>query len=225
LRDDTPRQYKQGQFSSKDNINKTCGSCLKLRSLEMFYKNKRYKDGYVNNCKDCHLSKSKKHYKDVYHDVMKERLKTDVLYKLKQNVKSYIHIQLKNKDKIKTKNTNKYLGCDIDFFYGWLLYNNADYNSNEYHMDHVIPLNSFDLSREEDIDIAFNWTNIQVLKKHENLKKSSKIDKISYFNHIIKCHRFILSKTKNYKFLKQNLKYFKTKIFATLPNCGDTLRA
>jgi hypothetical protein len=224
-RDEIQRTYKQGQFSSKDGISKQCCKCLETKSLENFYKNKRYKDGYINNCKDCHSVLWKTYYKEKYASVMSERFKTDIIYKLKQNIKSYLHIQLKNQNKFKESSSTIYLGCSIDFFKDWLFYNNVNYNSKEYHMDHVVPISLFDLNNQEEIDIAFNWTNIQVLPKKENIEKSNKFNMIEYLNHLINVHRFISLKTKNYTFLKQNLNYIKNKKFATLSNCGKSLRA
>lgn len=224
-RDEIPRTYKQGQFSTKDGISKQCSKCLEVKLLEKFYKNKRYKDGYINNCISCHSVLWKKYYIEKYASVMNDRIKNDIIYKLKQNVKSYIHIQMKNQNKQKQEMSCVYLGCSIEFFKDWLFHNNLNYNTEEYHMDHVIPLSLFDLNKQEEIDIAFHWTNIQVLPKKENLKKSNNFNMIEYFNHLIKVHRYITLKTKEYISLKKNLNYIKNKKFATLSNCGNPLRA
>lgn len=224
-RDKIPRTYKQGQYSTKDGISKQCRKCLQIKSLENFYKNKKYKDGYVSLCMICHANDWKIYYDTKYSNIMSERFKNDIIYKLKQNVKSYIHIQLKNQNKKKIDKSSIYLGCSIEFFKDWLFHNNLNYNTEEYHMDHVIPLSLFDLNKQEEIDIAFHWTNIQVLPKKENLKKSNNFNMIEYFNHLIKVHRYITLKTKDYTSLKKNLNYIKNKKFATLSNCGNPLRA
>ena len=61
-------------------------------------------------------------------------------------------------------------------------------NHGEYwHYDHVKPCKSFDLSKEIEIEICFNWKNIRPLNKTENIKKSSIIDEniISSHNNIV----------------------------------------
>jgi hypothetical protein len=44
-----------------------------------------------------------------------------------------------------------------------------------WHIDHVIPLSKFDLEKEENIELAFNWRNTMPLAANENLSKNNKI--------------------------------------------------
>jgi hypothetical protein len=44
-----------------------------------------------------------------------------------------------------------------------------------WHIDHIKPCSSFDLSKEEEQLACFHYTNLQPLWWHENLKKSNKI--------------------------------------------------
>lgn len=209
VRDQTPRTFKQGVFSTKDNKTKQCAKCFNIKSLQEFYKHKRYKDGYRNLCKGCHSIEWKNYYNSKYKKVLTEKVITDHIYKLKQNVKSYIHIQLKNRHLIKSKSTLKYVGCDIGFLYRYLCYTCNQYGNENYHIDHVIPLSLFDLNQESDIQIAFHWTNLQVLPKKENLKKYNNFSLLEYCNHLLSVYIFVSKTTKNYEFLKKNLQYAK----------------
>jgi hypothetical protein len=43
---------------------KICSKCRKRRQLRFFSRNKAKKDGYQNQCKDCHREYTKLHYQD-----------------------------------------------------------------------------------------------------------------------------------------------------------------
>lgn len=227
-REKIPRTYKQGEFSTKDNIGKICNICLDSKKLEMFYTHRRYKDGYRNSCISCHSVKWKEYYHKTYNNVLKEKLNNDSTYRLKQNVKSYIHIHLKKNNNEKKCRSSKYIGCDITSLAIWLFWLNPEYGGKncDLQIDHVIPLSLFDLNIQEEIDTAFNWTNLQVLEKKENLKKYNNFSAIEFWNHILIVHRYIDKTSKNFNSLKKLIHIAKKKsIFATLPNCGDLLRA
>lgn len=48
-------------------------------------------------------------------------------------------------------------------------------NRSEWHVDHIVPLSSFDLSDIETQKKAFHWTNLQPLWEADSLAKGSKI--------------------------------------------------
>ena len=89
-----------------------------------------------------------------------------MIYKLKQNQKSYLHQQLKNSKLKKINSTNKYIGCNIEQLKKWLEFqfdNDMNWINKSWQLDHIIPVSLFDLNDNFDIQIAFNWTNIQPL--------------------------------------------------------------
>ena len=54
-------------------------------------------------------------------------------------------------------------------------YNDFDinnYSGKEYHIDHIKPCSSFDLSKPEDQAKCFHYSNLQILTATENLIKS-----------------------------------------------------
>jgi len=50
-------------------------------------------------------------------------------------------------------------------------------NYGEWHLDHVQPLSSFDLTDRVDFLEACNWLNIQPLWAEDNLKKGDNLDR------------------------------------------------
>jgi hypothetical protein len=187
------RQYKQG-YCVVDDTKKKCSDCNTIKLLDKFYANKRYKDGYRNQCIDCHLQRGKTYYNNGYNIVLKNKL-NDSIYRLKQNQKSYLHQQLKAYNLTKVDSTNKYIGCSIDHLYKWLsfllkMYPEMSWDNRDWHIDHVIPISLFDLTKEDQVKIAFNWTNMQPLPKRENLQKSNNFRMPEFCNHVINLTRF-----------------------------------
>jgi len=84
---------------------------------------------------------------------------------------------LRNKNK--TKHSIEYLGCSSEDYFKWII--NYDINCNlsnhgsVWHIDHVIPISTFDLNNEEQQLLAFNWRNTMPLSAQLNLSKNNKI--------------------------------------------------
>jgi len=99
--------------------------------------------------------------------------------KLANNLRIRILHALKGKDK--SMATLKLLGCSIEQFkkhlqslfkLGMTLENHG-----EWHIDHIRPCSSFDLSDPKQQSVCFHYTNLQPLWARENLKKHAKITK------------------------------------------------
>jgi len=43
-----------------------------------------------------------------------------------------------------------------------------------WHVDHIIPCDAFDLNKESEQRICFNWQNLQPLEGGENIRKSNR---------------------------------------------------
>ena len=96
------------------------------------------------------------------------------LEKFKRNIRARIWWGLNNKD----KHTIEYLGCNYVEYFKWILTNEYNLeNKSEWHIDHVIPISTFNLDNEEEQLLAFNWRNTMPLSAKENLSKNNRIDK------------------------------------------------
>jgi hypothetical protein len=157
-------EYKKNKKAIRDKA--------KQKALEKL-ENEIGKDNTI--CKYCKAVKAKTHFR---HNRLKckDCERDDPKYILHKQVRSRIHSALIGK---KSKHTHEYLGCSREEYIKWLLSNKNGYNLDNYgttwHIDHVIPLSKFDLTKEENIMIAFNWRNTMPLSAKENLAKNAKI--------------------------------------------------
>jgi Prasinovirus endonuclease VII len=104
-----------------------------------------------------------------------ERYYNDPMFRIKKIMKSRIRLAIKNNQK--AGNTLELLGCTIKDFKEWLEYQFTPYmnwaNQGSYwHMDHIKPCASFDLTKEEEQYKCFHWTNIQPMYGPDNMTKS-----------------------------------------------------
>lgn len=89
-------------------------------------------------------------------------------------------LQLK-KCRTTDENSISWLGCSVDFFLKWIEYNFTDEmtwnnHGSYWHLDHIRPCASFDISNVEHRKQCFNWKNLAPLEARENMKKNCKID-------------------------------------------------
>lgn len=109
-----------------------------------------------------------------------EKLKrsTDPSYKLITNQRTRIRGVLK---KYKTDKTLDLLGCSAQFLRAYLESKFLEgmtwdnYGKHGWHVDHITPCSSFDLTDIKQQKICFHYTNLQPLWAIDNLKKSNKI--------------------------------------------------
>ena len=108
------------------------------------------------------------------------KLHTDPEYYFKQRVRQCIRDSVGRLHLKKSKKTEEIVGLSFDEFKRYLLktweqnYGYA-WNGELYHIDHIIPLST--ASTEEEIIALCYYTNLQMLKPKDNLRKSNKIIK------------------------------------------------
>jgi len=127
--------------------------------------------------------------KDHINEKYNERYHNDPEFKFKKCTQIRIIIALKNAGTQKQDRTIAYLGCKINKFKNWLEYNFDENmtleNHGEYwHMDHVVPVNTFDLLDNDQALLCFNWKNVTPLKGSENMSKHDSIQKDQIAKHM-----------------------------------------
>ena len=105
-----------------------------------------------------------------------ERYRNDPKFHIKKVMKSRMRMALKNNQK--AGHTLELLGCSIDEFKKWMEFQFTPYmtwaNQGSYwHMDHIKPCDSFDLTNEGEQYECFNWKNIRPLYGPDNISKGN----------------------------------------------------
>jgi hypothetical protein len=158
-------QTKQYQMVNKSKISKA--------HKIYWYKNRkkfaiRKKIYYIKNKKQI-IRKSKNY-------ILKKR-KIDINFKLKEQLRSRLYKALKGNPKLET--TMELIGCSIEKFRQHLeskfTKGMSWQNYGKWHIDHIKPCASFNLSKPEEQRKCFNYKNLQPLWAKDNLEKSNKI--------------------------------------------------
>ncbi len=180
---------------------KKCGA-EKALNVENFaqYKNSARQLRYRPECRECSKSMCKnykannrqkisdynKAYKADHQEETREynqryfrdRKEVDPEFRIKCRNRSRISDLLRGTER---PSSVELLSCDYEFFVKWLEHQfDANMTMDNYgtywHLDHVKPCSSFDLTRLDDQRKCFHWTNYRPCEGKENIKKSAKID-------------------------------------------------
>ena len=187
---------------------KICKSCNRIICKEYKQRNKQAISEYNKKYKSEHKEEIIKYNHDYNisnrnsiqkrHTIyLREKRKSDPNYKIGITCRNRIKKLVKGDNK-----TSKLIGCDTDFLIEWFVSNftnkmTLDNHGKYWHIDHVIPCNSFDLTKEEDLNKCFHWSNLQPLEAKYNLSKGDKVNCKEVYNHWLKVNKF--NKKKNIK--------------------------
>lgn len=120
--------------------------------------------------------------KDYYSAYSRERYNNDINYKLNKRLRTRLSDELRKNIVGKSFRTFDLLGLPIQDFKVYIenkfLPGMSWENWGKYtwHLDHIIPLSSFDLTDPEQQKKAFNYANYQPLWAKDNLQKGSKLN-------------------------------------------------
>jgi len=99
----------------------------------------------------------------------------------KCNLRTRVCYAIKNKGYTRKSSIKNILGCEWEVLKEHLEKQFKDgmtwNNYGEWHIDHIKPLSSFDLTRRKDFIKACHYTNLQPLWAKDNLSKGAKISK------------------------------------------------
>ena len=175
---------------SKEWYSKNKERRLKL-SKEWYLKNKEkhkklLKEWNLKN-KERRFKLSKEWYlknKEYIRKKNKKKIKENYNYKLILNLRRRTLLALKGQSK--SANTMILLGVpNLEFLWDHLKSTfkpgMTKENHGKWHVDHIRPCSSFDLSKPEEQAKCFHYTNLQALWAHENLSKGDKF--VTFMQH------------------------------------------
>lgn len=166
---------------------KKCTNCHEEKTFDMF----NCRNGkYTLYCVVCLAQRNERYLRNrdrelEYHKNNKEkrnaRLKQkgekDPVHRVKESMKARIHDLLKN---VKVHKSNHLMGCSKHQLQEWLESQFGDeYDWSTYgkkwQIDHVVPINFFNIKDPDEQLLCFNWTNLRPLHASQNGSKSCKV--------------------------------------------------
>jgi hypothetical protein len=153
---------------------KLCSKCKQEKDISNFSWVKG-RNNYYSSCKSCVAESRRNRRSKINATRRKHRQNPEI--RIRDNLQSRFST-LKNGYRSKT--LIKYIGCPYNFLLGWLefqFYDNMNFDNygKIWHIDHCIPCNSFDFSKEDQIKKCFHWSNLRPLKAEKNFTKNAKV--------------------------------------------------
>lgn len=158
-----------------------CKSCKNNRSKEYYKENKEtitakhkeYNEKNKERIQQWNRLWTAKN-RDYLNNKERERRKNDIAFRLEKDLRRTM-----NKFYDKEGRTFDYIGCTREQLLDWFDFqsniDNVD-TTTDFHIDHVVPCNAFNLTEVEQQRHCFHWSNLRLCSAKENLTKNGKID-------------------------------------------------
>ena len=179
---------------------KKCCTCLIIKPISLFNKDKYVVNGYAKVCKECRSLSNKKLYIEnreekiesskVYYESNKKKIikksnlkniekrKQDPMFTMIRRLRNRLWYALHLKGWQKNSNFDKYIGCTHKEL---IVYLESKFqpgmtweNKGQWHIDHIIPLSS--ATSEAQLYDLCHYSNLQPLWAKDNIKKGNKIE-------------------------------------------------
>jgi hypothetical protein len=173
-----------------------CKQCLKERSnlyrlnnkekckksVQNWLTNNKYKKYEIDKSWRAKNTDRVAENKKIWRELHKDRENSMAIIKYKTNLQHKLRVLLRSRlnqavKSQKNGSATRDLGCSIDELKIYLEYKFQpgmswdNYGPKGWHIDHIRPLSSFDLSNREQLKIACHYSNLQPLWAADNLKK------------------------------------------------------
>lgn len=151
------------------------------RVLELRKRSNARRKQFINDrCRE-YYAKNKDRIIAQHRDYERTRRKEDAGFRCEKLLKNRIVEVLKRQRAVKSSRVKELIGCDRNCLVAWIeskfqdgmTWQNHGYNG--WHIDHIRPCASFDLSDVEQQKQCFHYTNLQPLWAKDNQIKGNKI--------------------------------------------------
>jgi len=173
--------HKQHFQKNKNKILKNRSNYSKEYRLNNKYHISEYNRNYYSkNRKRILKHKASPEYREYQNKYEKEKRKNNISYRISGSIRSRINIALRKGKGTKNNNIESLLGCNIDFLKKYIAKKFTkgmswdNYGLYGWHIDHIKPCSSFDLTKPEQQKLCFHYSNLQPLWAKDNISKSNK---------------------------------------------------
>lgn len=170
---------RQSRLIIKEVESKVCSVCGENKPASEFHKADNLKDGLYSMCKVCKNIRRKEYVAQNKGKINKARMdkyNSNLQFRMSVNLRGRLNIAMKKG--VKSGSAVKDLGCTIDELKEYLESKFSDgmtwdnWSIKGWHIDHIIPLASFDLCNRDEFLKACHYTNLQPMWASENIKKN-----------------------------------------------------
>jgi hypothetical protein len=144
-------------------------------------KAKYYKENFqkIKIGRAIYYQKNKDRFRERRRKYEQKQYQTNPQFALSSRIRSRIRISIKKANVQKSTRTIDLIGCSYEFLRKHIESQFREGMSwdkpNSFHIDHMRPLSSFDLTDPQQQKAACHWTNLQPLYPKENWRKGAKI--------------------------------------------------
>lgn len=137
-----------------------------------------HKDKVSEHSAKCHQKRRERGVAQAY---MKWRKKNDKKFIVVNNLRNRFRYAIKNKSVDKTLTSYELWGCTREFLYNYIESQFTEgmswdnYGVDGWHIDHIIPMASFNLENIEEQKKCCHYTNLRPLWAHDNRVKGTRI--------------------------------------------------
>lgn len=165
--DKNRKKLKRQKYS--ENTFVECSECSLKKNIKEFSILKKYKKKVCLQCYPVYLTRCKTEW-------CSKETKKNPNYRIKKSLAARLRNVLHKND-----STMNYIGCNIQFLREWFEYNFTKEMSwsnygDYWSIDHVIPVNKFDLQNERQKYECWNWTNLVPVPSSYNSSKKNTFD-------------------------------------------------
>ena len=148
------------------NGNKECIKCHEWKDLITCFSTRNdTPHGYFHDCKICRQAAALAYGRSVWNEKLRIRRESDEDLRRKGSHRNRVYNMITDK-RFKKDLFDEEIGCKPSFLRRWIetqFSGDMTWESytESFTIDHIIPLDMFDLMNEDDRYLAFHWTNIQ----------------------------------------------------------------